>query len=127
MVYKICLKKIDVFCDIRAGYEKKDTGLLKSIAENDIPYLLEKYEKINIVWEKLWLLTNKAFGWEELNGRIGAVRERLQYAKRRIESYVGEEIEGIEELDYDFIEDINGSNYVERGVCFYRRIKSTSI
>ena len=51
----------------------------------------------------MWLDTNKCFGWEVINGRIGFVISRIDYAIWRINEYLEGKIESIEELDSRFI------------------------
>ena len=84
---------------IRAAYKNGEKAALKMIGEQDIPSLLQKLEKHIAAFEYQWLKENKAFGLEVQNLRFGALKERICYAKRRINAYVDGDIQRIEELE----------------------------
>ena len=127
LAFEIVLLKIDVISKIREAYDKKDLDTLSAIANEYIEKLIKKYDLIHTLSEKLWLSTNKVFGWEELDSRYGAVKSRLLYAKRTIESFVKGNILKIEELEYKFIDDMHGKAYQYGGVAKYAEIKSTAL
>lgn len=127
LAYEIVLNKIDIITEIRSSYDSRDFAKLNKIAEKDIPSLIEKYDMIHDISEKLWITTNKVFGWEELDGRFGTIKARLQYAIRTVKNFVNRDIEVIEELQYEFIEDMHGKAYQCGGVAKYTEIKSTAL
>ncbi|MBE7014049.1 MAG: beta-N-acetylhexosaminidase [Ruminococcaceae bacterium] len=127
LAFEIILDKTRIITMIRDAYDKCDLNKLSIIASKDIPEIFEKYESIHTLAEKLWLSTNKVFGWEELDSRFGAVKSRLLYAKRTIESFVKDDISKIEELEYEFIDDMHGKAYQCGGVAKYAEIKSTAL
>lgn len=49
-----------------------------------IPGLMEDMEKLRLMWEQIWLSENKPFGFEILDGRIGAMKARWDTARRRV-------------------------------------------
>lgn len=126
LVYEIAIEKIRLIKTIKEAYERGDKSTLERISAEDLPKLKESYRKIHMLAEKLWMSTNKVFGWEELDGRFGAVSARLDYAARTFKAYVNGEISEIEELEYDFIEDMHGS-LPYGGVVNFRDLKSTGI
>ena len=59
-------------------------------------------ESLNVfqnAFEKMWLKENKAFGYEIQCARLGGLKERMAYAKRRLNAYLKGEIDSIEELE----------------------------
>ena len=125
LVYEIVIEKIRLISEIRRAYDKGDKSNLLEISE-DIPRIKEKYVSVHILMEKMWMSANKVFGWEELDGRFGAVLNRLDYAKRTLENYADGKTDEIQELEYDFIEDMHGA-FPYGGVSIYRDMKSTGL
>jgi hexosaminidase len=66
-------------------------GMLEQL-QTDIDDLRKKHRR-------LWLSTNKPFGWEVLDIRYGGVLVRLETTVQRIQDYVDGHIQTIEELD----------------------------
>lgn len=126
LVYEITIEKIRLIKAVKSAYEREDKAALERIAEVDLPKLKELYKNVHMIAEKLWLSTNKAFGWEELDGRFGVVIARLNYAARTLKAFAVGEITKIEELEYDFIEDMHGS-LPYGGVANFRDLKSTGL
>ncbi len=127
LVFDIILHKIDVICELRRSYDNDDKAALERIAQQDIPQLIEQFDRIHMLAESLWLSTNKVFGWEELDNRFGSIRSRLLYAKRTILNYLAGKLDQIEEMEYDFIEDFHGDGYYCGGVALYRKLTSTAM
>ncbi|MBE7019862.1 MAG: hypothetical protein E7411_00305 [Ruminococcaceae bacterium] len=127
LAYEIVLLKIDIITGIREAYDKKDLASLKKIISEDIGKLDGLYEAMHTLSEKMWLSANKVFGWEELDSRFGAIKARLKYAVRTVEAYINGKLPEIEELEYEFIDDVNGSAYQCGGVAKYAEIKATAL
>lgn len=77
----------------------KFTNLLLKCAEDLIPRKLNSLDEPHEKFRKMWFETRKAFGWEELDKRLGGMHARIVSSKRRIEDYLSGRIEKIEELD----------------------------
>ena len=45
-------------------------------------------ERLRIVWRTLWLSTNKPYGFEILDGRMGALCARLETARSRVLNWI---------------------------------------
>ncbi len=127
LAFEIILDKTRIITMIRDAYGKGDLNKLSIIVSKDIPDVLGKYESMHTLAEKMWIDTNKVFGWEELDSRYGAIKARLKYAIRTIENYIKGNISKIEELEYDFIEDMHGKAYQCGGVANYAEIKATAL
>ena len=84
---------------IRTAYGKGDKQALRAIAEGDIPALLKKLGAYCAAFERQWMKENKPFGFEAQNIRLGGLKERLAYAKRTLEGYLGGGLDRIAELE----------------------------
>ncbi len=91
--------KADLGIRIRDAYQKKDTGSLSDIAEEDIPELIARLDSFYEAFRAQWMKEAKAFGFEVQTIRIGGLRLRLQDISRTIKSYVKGDISVIEELE----------------------------
>jgi len=96
--------KTPLFNGIREAYSKKDYEYLLNVSKNIIPKLQEKFLKLNALHQKLWLETNKAFGWDVINRRYGAEHNRLSYAQQMLDEYCNGKRNAIEELEEEMLE-----------------------
>ena len=126
LIYQIAIEKTDIIPRIKNAYQCSDMKTLAEIASEQIPGLIEKYRRLHEIYEEMWLSTNKVFGWEELDTRIGGITARLHYAGRTLKKYISGKISQIEELEYDFIEDAHGA-FPYGGVCWYKDLKSCGL
>ena len=55
-------------------------------------------ESLRIVWRKLWESTNKPFGFEVIDFRMGGIIARLNTAAERLTAFARGEVEDIPEL-----------------------------
>lgn len=61
--------------------------------------LVEKVEELRLLWEKIWMADNKPFGFEILDGRMGALQARLKTAAGRVTAWAdGNPCEHLEEI-----------------------------
>lgn len=61
--------------------------------------LVEKVEELRLLWEKIWMADNKPFGFEILDGRMGALQARLKTAASRVTVWAdGNPCERLEEV-----------------------------
>ncbi len=103
-VYEILAIKADVISRLREAYENDQREYLANLVQEILPDLLERYQCTLISWQKMWLSTCKPFGWEVINGRLGFVIARLEYAKQQLAAYLEGEIASIEELEEPYLE-----------------------
>ena len=101
---KIIIKLITLVIAFVAGI------LCTSYFYNNLPDLRNDYVNLMALWQKMWLKTYKAFGWEVINGRLGFVIARLDYASERLSDYLCGKIETIEELDEPIVVSHNPEN-----------------
>lgn len=51
--------------------------------------LVDKLETLRTLWAEIWNTDNKPFGFEILDGRMGALQARMKTAARRVTSWAG--------------------------------------
>lgn len=103
-IYNILELKAEIITNIRRAYHNKDREYLEKLTNSLLPELIQMYQELLPEWQNLWLADYKPFGWEVINGRLGFVIARLQYAKGCIEEYLSGKIERIEEFEDVFLE-----------------------
>jgi hexosaminidase len=85
--------------NITNSYKEKDKKELENIAYNIIPNLILRVEVLRKVWRELWFSTNKPFGFEVIDIRVGGIEVRLKSTKDRLDDYLKGRCEIIEELE----------------------------
>lgn len=91
--------KADLGVRMKNFYDKGDKEGLKTIAEQEIPVILDK---LDVMWKNnrtLWFERHQAFGFDVLERRYGCLEKRLQTTAYRIEQYLSGAIAEIEELE----------------------------
>ena len=95
--------KADLGKRIYAAYGAGRTEELRSIAEKDLPLAADLLDEFCKRYEKRYLKENKPFGFESACVRLGGLKERLAFAKRRLDDYLSGAIGSIEELDEEHL------------------------
>lgn len=78
---------------LRAG-DREGCGRLAE----DLPAVADAVEALRLVWRRLWESTNKPFGFEVIDFRMGGILARLKTAADRLAAYARGEIDDIPEL-----------------------------
>ncbi len=99
---ELLIKKCDIGINIRNAYGKGDKKLLLEYVKV-LDELYSDYEKYHNILYKLWHETNKPFGFDRFEIRIGGALLRLRTAQRRITEYCNNIIPSIEELDEELL------------------------
>ncbi len=73
--------------NIKAAVAQEDRERAQTLAENLIE-TSEQVEDLRLSWRELWQSTNKAYGFEIIDGRMGALRARLETAHSRVLAWV---------------------------------------
>lgn len=63
-----------------------------------VPEMMESMRALKNRWRELWFCTNKPYGFEILDGRLGGILARMESAQWRMEAFAAGEIQTIEEL-----------------------------
>ena len=69
------------------------------LAENDYNETIEKLEQCHKLYQKLWFLENKPYGFEIQDIRLGGLIKRLESCRNRLLDYADDKIEEIPELE----------------------------
>ncbi len=83
--------------DAARAVREKDLDLAAALAE-DIPATVEAIEALRIVWRQLWESTNKPYGFEIIDFRMGGIQARLTTAGERMQQFANGELDDIPEL-----------------------------
>ncbi len=74
-----------------------NTALAKQLADG-LSSAIDAVETLRAAWLSLWNATNKPYGFEVIDGRLGAVAARLDTARRRMRAFAAGECDTIPEL-----------------------------
>lgn len=94
--------KADIGIRLRRAYKSKDNNSLKKIS-NELDELIVRLQDFERSNEKQWMIECRPFGYEILNGRFGFLKNRIQFAKKRIIDYLNGDISVIDELEADIL------------------------
>lgn len=98
-VFEALLAKGPVVAQLRARYVAGDKAWLRALAEEIIPDLIARYDRLMRAHRALWERDNRRFGWEVLCLRYGAAEGRLRDVQDELRRYLRDELEAVEELD----------------------------
>lgn len=85
----------------------------------------DEVEVLRLIWRDLWSITNKPFGFEIIDGRLGALRARMQTASDRIYAWAdGDPEETLPELLEEVLPFTKGQDGTLRGYCCVSEIVS---
>lgn len=77
--------------------------------------LVEKLEELRLLWGEIWQADNKPFGFEILDGRMGALQARLKTAAERVTTWAeGDSHESLEEFHEEVLP--FGFGYLQKNV-----------
>lgn len=91
--------KSEIGLKIRNAYIHQEEVELRNIVEKILPDLLVGLEEFHQSFRRVWFKNCKGHGFEVNDIRLGGVKERIKTTKVRIEQYLNNEIERIEELE----------------------------
>jgi hypothetical protein len=102
LLVKILKIKAHLGIKIRNGYKKDDKkGLLVYASETE--QLIELYQEFHKCFCEIWNKTNKAFGMEFTEERLGGMILRFSSVAQKLKDYSQGRIEIIEELEEDIL------------------------
>lgn len=105
MLSKLCdllSLKVDIGVRMRKAYKENNREELKIISK-DIDAIIKRLDAFHESVKNRWFLECRAFGFEVLDGRLGYLKNRVIFAKERIDEYLNGKIEKIEELEKDIL------------------------
>lgn len=91
--------KSRVGVDAQAAYKAGNRDVLKRIADEVLPELLNRFARFHETMYLQWVTECKANGYEVLDLRIGGLESRTKTAITRLNQYLDGKIDRLEELD----------------------------
>jgi hexosaminidase len=95
---------------LKKAYDERNYEKLSEFANEIIPGLIIKVERLRQENYKMFFKTNKPFGWEVLDIRYGGLIQRLKTTVMRLNDYLNKEITIIDELEEDRLQCEEGGN-----------------
>ena len=102
--------KAELGIRLHAAYQANDKAMLAHLVKTDIAAAQTAAAQLRELWRTLWFSTNKAFGFEVIDIRMGGIEARLQSTQYRIEQYLSGSIAEIEELACERLPVLRGKN-----------------
>ena len=101
--FEIGILKLELLENLRKKYLENDITYLKKAAYQMIPNIIKYTNEFYDIFQKNWDETNKPFGSENGQIRLGGVVKRAEYVAERIKKYINGEISKLEELEQEVI------------------------
>ncbi|MEG2596907.1 MAG: beta-N-acetylhexosaminidase [Oscillospiraceae bacterium] len=73
---------------------EKDRAMAKTLADG-VPDLIDSIKKLRDVWENLWFSTNKPYGFDVIEGRLGGLIARMETARIHMAQFANGETDSI--------------------------------
>jgi len=89
--------------ELRHAYKSGDRDILGSYAGEILPELKLRVQHFSEVYRKQWLQENKIFGLDVIDIRIGALLQRINTAIFRLNQYLTNEVQELEELEQSLL------------------------
>lgn len=96
---KVMSLKWNLGLNIYEAYHKQDRNALQFIIDYQIIPLIPLIEELTIARRNEWYITNKSFGFEVLDYRMGGLIQRLKTTQFILTSYINKTIPNIPELE----------------------------
>ncbi|MDQ8734495.1 hypothetical protein RCO25_08285 [Paenibacillus sp. LHD-38] len=85
--------------EITRLYKGRNMEELTTLVQHRLPSLITQVNELRRVHRRLWMLTNKAQGWEDQDIRYGGIMARLHTAAERLEDFLEGRVDLLEELE----------------------------
>ncbi len=120
--------KSELGIKLRNAYKNNDLIKLE-LLKRDCKKLIQLLDKFNDSMLEQWTFENRANGFDVIDLRMGALKQRINYAIKKIDKYLNKEIESIEELE-EIILDFHGKKHEHqkpKDICEYRWLTVSSV
>ncbi len=92
--------KADFGLRLKRAYDKKDMEALTDLMK-ECDVIIEKLTRLKTVHKASWFEYNKPFGWEVHDIRYGGLISRFETVRERLQAYLGNKTDRIDELEAD--------------------------
>lgn len=96
---RVLILKADLGNRIYDAYHSHDKRELADICDQVLPDLAGRVKELRLYQRERWHRMNKAFGWDVIDSRYGALLMSLDTAADRISGYLAAKVERLEELE----------------------------
>ena len=121
----VMLIKYDMGVRLRTAYQAGDKATLLKIAD-EMTKLQQKLRVFVASLRKQWMTTNKPYGFEILEFRIGGIIERTKGCQLRLRQYVNGEIDCIPELAQTLLGEVLEGRHPRTGRFGYNSFMLTA-
>ncbi len=119
--------KSELGLKMMTAYRNKMDEELRFILGTTLPSCKLAVIELKEIWRKLWFSTNKAFGFELLDLKLGGMIARIESAELRLTQYLSKEISIIEEYEEERLYLLREENTnILNGMYFWRTLVSSS-
>ena len=94
-------RKSDLSERIKQAYRQGDRQTLSALVEREFPAVRELMDAFHNAFRTQWHMTNKPFGFEVQDIRVGGLKARMDTAELRLRQYLEGELERLEELEQE--------------------------
>ena len=94
-------RKSDLSHRLKQAYRTGDRQKLSALVEGEFPALRDLLDGFHNAFRAQWHRTNKPFGFEVQDIRLGGLKARLDTAELRLHQYLAGELEHLEELEQE--------------------------
>ena len=117
--------KSDLGKRVRQAYQARDKKKLREIVRS-VPQIKKRITAYRDAHYALWRQENKAFGFETIDVRIGALLRRMDTLSERLRAYLSGKEKNIEELE-EMPPDYTGRAETETGMSAWKYIPTTGV
>ena len=121
--------KANIGVKLKEAYDNRDQTELEKIANEIIPEIIDRVKELREAHRTQWLTINKPFGWEVIDIRYGGLINRLDTAMKRINDFINNKIDVIDELEQERLPfSPNRTESTSLGWCsYYYRMASPNV
>ena len=99
----VLVDKVDLGVRLRKAYKSRNNKELTHIKDAVIPRLLKSLSRFEVSFKERWMRENKPFGFDIIDGRLGYLKNRLNYVVNILGEYLSKKINKIEELEEEIL------------------------
>ncbi len=96
-------EKVDLGVRLRKAYKEGNKKELQTLKDKDIPLIASLVEKFRKSFKERWDKENRSFGYEVMDGRLGFLRNRLDTTISKLDDFLSNRIEKIDELEEEIL------------------------
>ena len=124
LLAELLSKKISLRIALEQAHKNKNNSELKKLLD-EIPVIIDLYDKVDRSFRKSWLKRNKVFGLDTIQRRLASIIRRYRELIDRISEIIEGKIDKIQELE--IINEKQKQQYIPYGFHTYRNVISGTL